>query len=133
MKHIASTVLLIGFMVTAIFGLFAMDFVMGHEDGGCIASRMNGDEDVCPMGALEMALYHIDAFHSFTLAVVAQVFAFAALFLFIFFIRSAFFRKIILFHPLFFRSRRRRKERSYFQNIKITRWLALFEHSPSKV
>jgi hypothetical protein len=130
MKRFATALLLVGFAGMAVFGLFVMDFAMGHDDMGCIASRVSGDDAVCPMSLMQMAFHHVSAFQAFSLATI--VFSFILGFLFLF-ASIRFFVKILSFHPPQFlrRLRKRQTESPLFQYQKITRWLALFEHSPS--
>jgi hypothetical protein len=133
MKKIGTALLLVGFAGMAVFGLFVMDFAMGHDDVGCIASRVNGNDVVCPMSLMQMAFHHISAFQAFSLSTVTFSFVFLLLFLLSAFAFSALFVKILSFRPPIFLGRLQRgiREPSLFQQQKITRWLALFEHSPS--
>jgi hypothetical protein len=133
MKKIGTLLLLVGFAGMAVFGLFVMDFAMGHNDTGCIASSVSGGPTVCPMSLLQMAFHHISAFQAFSLAIVAGAFnvllALASLSLVF-----VFTRWLANAPPKFLRRIRRRENKfSYFQFQKITRWLSLFEHSPSLI
>ncbi|MCX6738496.1 MAG: hypothetical protein NT098_00395 [Candidatus Parcubacteria bacterium] len=135
MKRFATLLLLIGFAGMAVFGLFVMDFAMGHDNVDCIASQVNGNSAVCPSSLLQMAFHHISVFQAFSLAVIAYTAALAFLFLLVFLVfTSLWIRFFSLRPPRFLRSlQRRQTEPPPFQRQKITRWLALFEHSPSLV
>jgi hypothetical protein len=130
MKKIGTLLLLVGFAGMAVFGLFVMDFAMGHNDTGCIASRVSGNDAVCPMNLIQVAFHHISAFQAFTLSTVAFSFVLGLALLLV---SLPFFTKALLFHPPRFLRRidQWRTRTSLFQKQKITRWLARFEHSPS--
>lgn len=132
MQKIGTFLLLVGFAGMAVFGLFVMDLVMGHDGGGCIASQMTGTEDVCPMNMVEMAFHHIAVFQSFTQLTVSQLFSMALLFFLLLSLTPFVFFRKLLFPPkipcrAFFDWRGHPR----FQQQKITRWLSLLEHSPS--
>ncbi|MFA5831820.1 MAG: hypothetical protein WC878_08435 [Candidatus Paceibacterota bacterium] len=132
MKKIGTLLLLVGFAGMAVFGLFVMDFAMGHDDMGCIASRVSGNESVCPMNLLQMAFHHISAFQAFTQSTVSQLFGIAFLFfLLLVLVPFVFFKKLLFPPKIWGRAFWDWLNHSCFQQQKITRWLALFEHSPS--
>jgi hypothetical protein len=133
MKNLATLLLLVGFAGMAVFGLFVMDFAMGHDGGGCVASRLNGNDNLCPMNLMQMAFHHVSAFQAFSLSTSAFSFTLGLIFLLSFLSLSLLFIKILSFRPPIFLGRLQRgiPEPSLFQQQKIIRWLALFEHSPS--
>jgi len=133
MKHFAVLLLLVGFVGMAVFGLFVMDFSMRYDGSGCVASRLNGNDNVCPMNLFQMAFHHVSAFQVFSLSTAVFSIAIILLFLLTFFASFLFFIKILSFHPpqSLRRWRKRQIAPSLFQKHRMTRWLALFEHSPS--
>jgi hypothetical protein len=135
MKIFSTLILVIGFAGMAVFGLFVMDFTMGHGDMGCIASSVNGNDTVCPMSLMQMAFHHISAFQAFSLSTVAFSFVLGLIFLLASVASSLLFVQILSFRPpiLFGRLQRGIPELPFFHYKKITRWLALFEHSPSLI
>ncbi len=135
MKRFAALLLLVSFAGMAVFGLFVMDFAMGNDNAGCIASQVNGNSAVCPLSLLQMAFHHISAFHAFSLAVIAYTATLVLLFLLVFLAFVSLWIRFLSFRPPRFlrRLQRRKTETSLFQKQKITRWLSLFEHSPSLI
>lgn len=131
MKKIGTLLLLVGFAGMAVFGLFVMDFAMGHADSGCIASRVSGNESVCPMSLPQMAFHHIFVFQSFTQTTVLQLFGITLFLLLSSLIPLVFFRKLLFSPRVLIRVFSGMEDYPHFQKQKITRWLALFEHSPS--
>ncbi|MCK9351500.1 MAG: hypothetical protein WCT49_04540 [Candidatus Paceibacterota bacterium] len=131
MKYFATLLLLIGFAGMAIFGLFVMDFAMGHGEVGCIASNISGDGGFCPLGALEMAFHHIDAFQAFSLTTAGQMFGLFLL-LSLFVLSVLFWRYLAISPPVFLEKRLREKDPPAFEFNKLN-WLSLLEHSPSAV
>src|SRR3989338_1693242 len=69
MKSALTTILLIGFMEIATFGLIAMNHGNAYDHNGCIIAAAQGAD--CPNGTdpLSFVAFHLDAFKNFSTAV----------------------------------------------------------------
>ncbi|MDP3934639.1 MAG: hypothetical protein Q8Q46_00210 [Candidatus Giovannonibacteria bacterium] len=121
MKSAFATFLIFSLLGVAVLGFLAMNHGDGH--GGCIAAAANGVDCSRETGRAGLFSFHSDAFRSFSLAVLFgfSLLALALLFNFSFKIISpAVYQEQpkpqILFSP---------------QKIRLIRWLALHENSPS--
>lgn len=141
MKYLGS-ILLIGFVSLAVFGVFGMhaqaDMNMrGHDmpTSNCVGATVNGTD--CPKQAdpIDYLTFHFDAFRSFSLATFGEsvmgaflLLAFAALL----FVGLAFFKPHLFEPPQLAFSRQRFGDPfSPPQKQELARWLALHENSPA--
>ncbi len=131
MKKYLSLLLLTSVLVIGVFGFSSMNHEAGHATG-CIASAVNNTP--CPENITAMSVHHILAFISFFSVTPAVPFIFLLILLFAVFLSAVFlFIKLqdsILATLVFWRLRRD-PERQLTRPRKITRWLSLFENSPS--
>lgn len=127
MKTSAAFVL-IALLAIGAFGFLGMNSGMDH-DGGCIASLVNAA--ACPLTGLSSALYHTDAYASFTQAVFASSLVLLALALLaiLALARSSVLMPISTPARAVFLA----QCASGAPQQKFFRWLALFENSPSAV
>lgn len=135
MKFLITAIVILSFLGIAVFGVFAMNH--GGEHGyGCIAATAQGVAR-CPNQADPLAFltFHIDAFKSFSTAIVGSSLAsmlLVALALVLVSSLAWFFRNTI---PAFSSLQAyRRKQRESFalpSERQLIRWLALHENSPA--
>ena len=123
--------MLMGFVGVAGFSFLAMNHEEADGHNGCIAATAN--DMTCPMvlGAFESAIFHIDTFKSFSLAVVGS--GVAILFVLIFAAiasRSLFANRAIFADRYSFLHRRAFYVPKLFEKS-LAHWLALHENSPS--
>ncbi len=137
MKYL-SILLLIGFVGLAVFGVFGMNHGSGpsHDMAAndCIASTVKGVDCPIEVKSLDFAVFHIDAFKSFSLATLGENFmsAFLLTFVSLLFAGLSFFSSIFLRRPqLAFYRYRFLDSFSDFQEQEFTSWLALHENSPA--
>lgn len=138
MKIILAIFLILGFIGIAVFGVFAMDFVMdGGEHGhdGCIAATVQGGN--CPgwQNGIALLIFHLDAFRGFSTAVFSDYFtsAYVSLFVWLSIAVFGFFATARQMAPELTTNCRRISpaELSSFQTRqKFMYWLALHENSP---
>lgn len=134
MKSVFATLLIIGFLGIAVFGVFSMSRGSEHGHSYCIAATARGID--CPKegGALSLAIFHLGAFRSFSTAIIGDgLGGISLLFLLLLWAVSARSVRELLYaasrlqpfpayqcvaYPLPLRRR-------------LIRWLSLHEHSPS--
>lgn len=133
MKHFISLLLIISFVATAIFGFAIFDMSPNHSSGGCVASAINGT--ACPTSIMDMALYHISALQTLTIAVVPSISHWLLLLVSLLLISVSIFLfyKNLLLPRLEFSPQRLRglALNSSYSRRKIISWLSLFELSPT--
>lgn len=120
--------LLVGILAVGVFGFLGMNPGMDHESGNCIASLVN--VVTCPLEGLSNAMYHINAYASFSSAIFFSPLVLLALTLFAF---------LALASPASFSllpaqgrlTVRIRQTSLATPRNKFIRWLSLFENSPS--
>ena len=134
MKSLFIILFISSFIGIAVFGFVGMHHGMQVHDGGCIAATSQGTD--CPKQAnpVDYAVFHLDAFKSFSLASFREsplnvfLLAFAALFL----IGFGFFPRFFLRPPHLILSQSTFRDTFFSpQKQEITHWLALHENSPS--
>lgn len=126
-----SLLLLISVLVLGIFSFTSMSHGADYSVG-CIASIVSNTS--CPENIVEISVHHIQAFVSFFSAVPSVSLISLLALLFTLFLSAGFFLKQrkdfgIIYPEL--RQYRRDPERFIVRPRRITRWLSLFENSPS--
>ncbi len=131
MKKILSLLIITSVLVIGIFGFTSMNHGAVHSVG-CIASAASNIP--CPENIEAMSVHHIQAFVSFFSVVPSIPFIFLIALLFSTFLSVGFLfikhRDLTLSSLAFWRIRHD-PERQLSRSRKITRWLSLFENSPS--
>ncbi len=131
MKKLLSLLIIISVLVIGVFGFTSMNHGANHVTG-CIASAV--DNTPCPENIAAMSVHHIQAFISFFGVVPSVPLILLLALLFAVFLSAGFFyikhRDSILASRLLWRVRFD-PERQLSRSRKITRWLSLFENSPS--
>lgn len=131
MKKLLSLLIITSVLVIGVFGFTSMNHGANHTTG-CIASAV--DNTPCPENIAAMSVHHIQAFISFFSVVPSVPFIFLLALLFAVFLSLGFLyikhRDSILASRLLCRVRLD-PERQLSRPRKITRWLSLFENSPS--
>ena len=130
MKKLLSSLIITSVLVIGVFGFPSMNHGSNHVVG-CIASAV--DNTPCPENIAAMSVHHIQAFVSFFSVIPSIPFVFLLAFLLAVFL-SVGFLYIKLTDSLVNRLLWRIKsdpERQLARPRKITRWLSLFENSPS--
>ncbi len=131
MKKILSLLIITSVLVIGIFGFTSMNHGAVHSVG-CIASAASNIP--CPENIEAMSVHHIQAFVSFFSVVPSIPFIFLIALLFSTFLSVGFLfikhRDLTLSSLAFWRIRHD-PERQLSCPRKITRWLSLFENSPS--
>ncbi len=123
------------FLTIAVFGVFSMNH--GSEHGqGCIAAVAQGNID-CPnkTGPFAFLIFHLDVFKSFSTATfgspsVMESLVVLALIL-ISFLTLFFGGATTIFSQLQVRRRKRQESFEFPLRLKLNRWLALHENSPT--
>lgn len=134
MKYIALS-LLIGFIAINIFNFGFMSHSKNHTTSNCIASVI--DRVICPQIGFDTALHHIDAYQSFSKALILpSISAYLLLIIVLFginFIFSKYLSRKKFLIPLLqhILHREYEQELNLHRPRKITAWLSLFENSPS--
>ena len=138
MKKYLATILLIGFVGVALFGLAWMPHQMSdHPGSDCLASFVVG-KSLCPDGnnSFSYAFYHFQAYEFFSSAIIVSVAAVLAIIAFAFILTFA----LKNFDPLsvsrnqiiYIKKRLIEIADSLHSNLKnFIRWLSLLENSPS--
>ena len=121
LKHLTSLLLITGFIALSIFGITIINHQSDHPDSDCPAYAINGA--VCPTNIMEFVRHHLASLQVFSNTLTAPAFGlfFASIFL-------SFILISIFFLP---QTRLRLKFKTDCRLLRITRWLALFEHSPT--
>lgn len=131
MKKLLSLLIITSVLVVGVFGFTSMNHGANHAVG-CIASAV--DNTPCPENIAAMSVHHIQAFISFFSVVPPVPFIFLLALLFAVFLSVGFLyikhRDSILASRLLWRVRLD-PERQLSRPREITRWLSLFENSPS--
>ena len=131
MKKLLSLLIITSVLVIGVFGFTSMNHGANHAVG-CIASTV--DNTPCPENIAAMSVHHIQAFISFFSVVPSVPLIFLLALLFAAFLSAGFFyikhRDSILASWLMWRVRLD-PERQLSRPREITRWLSLFENSPS--
>lgn len=130
MKKLLSLLIITSVLVIGVFGFTSMNHGDNHVVG-CIASAV--DNTPCPENIAAMSVHHIQAFISFFSVVPSIPFIFLLAFLFAVFLSVGFlyikqsdsFPNQVLWRVL------HDPERQLSRPREITRWLSLFENSPS--
>lgn len=136
MKVALTTVLIIGFALVAVFGVFAMGHCSGHCYGGCIAATAN--RQLCPENenALQFLTFHFDSFKSFSTAIFGDNFA-IALFWFLALLMPIGVRIMASAKPtptIFATSYRHKQSLELLSHPlqrELAHWLSLHENSPA--
>ena len=131
MKKLLSLLIITSVLVIGVFGFTSMNHGAGHATG-CIASAV--DNTPCPENIAAMSVHHIQAFISFFSVVPSIPFIFLLALLFALFLSVGFIvikRQDKLLASLTFWQVRHDPERQLIRPREITRWLSLFENSPS--
>ncbi len=68
MKSLLTTILFLGFVNIAVFGVFGMHSGMQNHDSGCIAATAQGTGCPKQSDSLEYLTFHLDAFREFSTA-----------------------------------------------------------------
>jgi|SRR3989338_9771575 len=130
MKSLALISIFVGFAGISLFGSFLISHsMMDHMP--CVVSVMSGVS--CPTNRIDFAAHHISALqvlsNSYALVSDGLLYfvIFLALTLFLVFLGKNF----LPFPKLSINFRRREASQFCFSVHNLTRWLALFEHSPS--
>ncbi len=130
-KKLLSLLIITSVLVIGVFGFTSMNHGANHAVG-CIASAV--DNTPCPLNIAAMSVHHIQAFISFFSVVPSIPFTLLLAFLFTVFLSARFLfikhRDILLIDQVLWRVRYD-PERQLARPRKITRWLSLFENSPS--
>lgn len=131
MKKLLSLLIITNVLVIGVFGFTSMNHGANHATG-CVASAV--DNTPCPENIAAMSVHHIQAFISFFSVVPSVPFLFLLALLFAAFLSVGVLyikhRDSILTSRLLWRVRLD-PERQLSRPRKITRWLSLFENSPS--
>ena len=131
MMKTVSSLLLISVLIIGVFGFTSMSHEAMHATG-CVASALNNTP--CPENIAAMSVHHIQAFVSFFSVVPSFPFIFFLALLFAVFLGAGFlfikFDDSTLASLVFWRLRRDPR-RKITRPREITRWLSLFENSPS--
>ncbi len=131
MKKLLSLLIITSVLVIGVFGFTSMNHGIGHSTG-CIASSV--DNTPCPENIAAMSVHHIQAFISFFSVVPSIPFIFLLALLLALFLSVGFIyikhRGLLLTNLVSWRVRHD-PERQLSRPRKITRWLSLFENSPS--
>ena len=138
MKKYLATILLIGFVGVALFGLAWMPHQMsGHSGSDCLASFVVG-KSLCPDGnnSFSYTFYHFQAYEFFSNAITVSVGAVLAIIAFAFILTFALrkFDPCSISRKQIIYLKKRLIEiadslRSSFRNF--IRWLSILENSPS--
>ncbi len=131
MKKLLSLLIITSVLVIGVFGFTSMNHGAGHTTG-CIASAV--DNTPCPENIAAMTVHHIQAFISFFSVVPSMPFIFLLTFLLAVFFSIGYFfikRQDSLITNLISWRFQHDPERALTRPRKITRWLSLFENSPS--
>ena len=131
MTKLLSLLIITSVLVIGIFGFTSMNHEAGHTTG-CIASAV--DNTPCPENIAAMSVHHTQAFISFFSVVPSMPFILLLAFLLAVFSSIGHFfikRQDSLITNLAFWQVRHDPERELTRPRKITRWLSLFENSPS--
>jgi hypothetical protein len=131
MTKLLSVLLLTSVLAIGVFGFVSMNHRANHAVG-CTVSAV--DDTPCPENIVAMAVHHIQAFSSFFSVVPSIPFIFFLALLFTLFLSVGFFsikhQDSVLASRLLWRVLHD-PERQLSRPRKITRWLSLFENSPS--
>ncbi len=131
MKKFLSLLIITSVLVIGVFGFTSMNHGAGHATG-CIASAV--DNTPCPENITAMSVHHIQAFISFFSVVPSIPFIFLLTLLFAVFLSVGFIftkpQDSLLANLAFWRIQHD-PERELTRSREITRWLSLFENSPS--
>ena len=131
MKKLLSLLIITSVLVIGVFGFTSMNHGASHVTG-CIASAV--DNTPCPENIVAMSVHHIQAFISFFSVVPSIPFIFLLAFLLTVFLSIGFVyikRQDSLLANLAFWRIQHDPERALTRPREITRWLSLFENSPS--
>src|SRR3989338_4102643 len=129
MKPFAA-LLLVGVLAVGVFGFLGMGPMTDHEAGNCIASLVN--VIACPLEGLSSAIYHLQAYASFSQAVFSSSLLLLTLVLLALLAHTrALMRDLV---PVVESRRLPMRESSrVVSRYKFVRLLSLFENSPSMV
>ena len=127
MKPFAA-LLLVGVFAVGAFGFLGMGPMTDHEAGNCVASLVNFV--ACPLEGLSSAIYHMQAYTSFSQAVFSSSVLLLALILLALLAHARGLTRDLL--PIAPRRRLPIREGSrVVLRHTFIRWLSLFENSPS--
>ncbi|MBI2042140.1 MAG: hypothetical protein HYT21_00070 [Candidatus Nealsonbacteria bacterium] len=129
MKSALTTLLLIGFVGTVIFGFISMSH-KNDTNHNCIAATAQSADCPKASNSLSFAVFHLDAFKNFSTAVFGNSVLSAFLF-FVYLVLLAGFVGLKPPQPNLFFQRRQSFESFSLPQGKRTRWLALHENSPT--
>ena len=125
-----AVLLLVGVLAVGAFGFLGMNPMTDHEAGNCVASLVNFV--ACPLEGLSSAIYHMQAYASFSQAVFSSSMLLLALVLLALLAHArGLMRDLLPVAP-----RRRLPMREGLRVVlghTFIRWLSLFENSPSVV
>ena len=126
----SAVLLVVGLLAVGVFGFLGMNSMTDHEAGNCIASLVN--VVACPLEGLSSAIYHLQAYASFSQAVFSSSLLLLTLVLLALLAHTrALMRDLV---PVVESRRLPMRESSrVVSRSKFVRWLSLFENSPSMV
>src|SRR3990167_3157371 len=126
----SAALLVVGILAVGVFGFLGMNSTMDHESGNCIASLVN--VIACPLEGLSSAIYHMQAYASFSQAVFSSSLLLLALVLLALLAHARGLTRDLLPATPSRRLPMREGSRPVLGHTFI-RWLSLFENSPSVV
>ena len=125
-----AVLLLVGVLAVGAFGFLGMSPMTDHEAGNCVASLVNFV--ACPLEGLSSAIYHMQAYASFSQAVFSSSALLLALVLLALLAHARGLMRDLLPAAPSRRLPMREGSRPVLGHTFI-RWLSLFENSPSVV
>ncbi|OHA44004.1 MAG: hypothetical protein A3G04_02675 [Candidatus Taylorbacteria bacterium RIFCSPLOWO2_12_FULL_44_9] len=130
MKSLALISIFVGFAGISLFGSFLISHSM-VDHMPCVVSVMTGVS--CPTNRIDFAAHHISALQVLSNS---PVLVSDGLLLFVIFLAATLFlaflgKNFLLFPKIFLNFSLRETKEFCFSVHNLTRWLALFEHSPS--
>ena len=125
-----AVLLIVGVFAVGVFGFLGMGPMTDHEAGDCVASLVN--IVACPLEGLSSAIYHLQAYASFSQAIFSSSLLLLALVLLALLAHA---RALVQDLVPVVESRRLpiRESSRVVSRYKFVRWLSLFENSPSMV
>ncbi len=131
-KKIIAALVLTSFLTVAIFSFAVMiQGPDGRMEGDCPFSVVG--QSICPQDTVAVAIHHISSYQSFlNVPVGAGLTALVISLLFVMFIALFIFIRSPLLEPPSFVCVQNDYSSTSSSGRKITRWLSLFENSPSK-
>ncbi|HEY9584196.1 MAG TPA: hypothetical protein VJI33_01250 [Candidatus Paceibacterota bacterium] len=132
-KKISTALILVSFTAIALFSFaFMMSGADGEMPGDCPFSPMG--VSLCPQNTVAVAIHHISSYQQFISVLLKSginMFFFSLISVLMAVLFLAFYLSPPVFRPLLSRVRFRDNLPTNSRDKKITRWLSLFENSPS--